>query len=235
MADDLPHTLLHLYGDLGDQIAAHSDVRGALDAITQVAAASVPRAQFASITRRHGDRYQTFGATDSAAVFCDNVQYEVGHGPCIDAVEKDHVFVSGDVATDRRWPVFGPTAAEQAGVHSVLSTRMVLDDEGAMAGLNIYSRDTDAFDEGSRTLALLLATHGAVAVSRAIAREKSANLEVALATSREIGIAMGVLMARHKCTRDQAFDLLRIASQRTHRKLRDLAAEVADIGRLDVG
>ena len=37
-------------------------------------------------------------------------------------------------------------------------------------------------------------------------------------------------MAHHQLTRDQAFDLLRLASQRTNRKLADIAREVAETG-----
>jgi AmiR/NasT family two-component response regulator len=53
-------------------------------------------------------------------------------------------------------------------------------------------------------------------------------------TNREIGIAMGVLMNAHKITRQQAFDLLRIVSQHTHRKLYEIARDVADTGALDL-
>jgi AmiR/NasT family two-component response regulator len=53
-----------------------------------------------------------------------------------------------------------------------------------------------------------------------------------LKTSREIGIAMGILMNASKLTRDQAFDLLRIASQHTHRKLSEIAADIAETGQL---
>jgi AmiR/NasT family two-component response regulator len=45
---------------------------------------------------------------------------------------------------------------------------------------------------------------------------------------------MGVLMANHKITRQEAFDLLRIASQRSNRKLRHIATQVADTGTLDL-
>ena len=79
----------------------------------------------------------------------------------------------------------------------------------------------------------LLATHGALAVSRVIAREKAANLAKAVSTNREIGMAMGVLMTTYKVTEDQAFDLLRIASQHSHRKLADVALDVCDTGMLD--
>jgi GAF domain-containing protein len=234
MADDFADTLLRIYGDLGQQIAAHHDVSGALGAVTEVAVRSVPGAEFASITRRRSERFETYGSTDALATQADQIQYELGSGPCIDAVDKDNVFLSGDLRSDSRWPDFGPAAFDATGINSVLSIRMVLDDEGAMAGLNIYARPRDAFSDEAQTLGTLLATHGAVSVARAIAREKSTNLEIALTTSREIGIAMGVLMLQHKCTRDEAFDLLRIASQRTHRKLRELAAEVAETGVLEI-
>ena len=57
-------------------------------------------------------------------------------------------------------------------------------------------------------------------------------MERALESSREIGTAIGILMARELCTADQAFDLLRVASQHTHRKLRDIAAHVKETGAL---
>ncbi|MDQ1743320.1 MAG: hypothetical protein QOE23_1659, partial [Pseudonocardiales bacterium] len=52
-------------------------------------------------------------------------------------------------------------------------------------------------------------------------------------SNRQIGVAMGVLMSRQHVTRQQAFDLLRIASQHSHRKLADVAMDVCDTGILD--
>lgn len=65
-----------------------------------------------------------------------------------------------------------------------------------------------------------------------IDRAKIANLEVALISARRIGAAMGVLMASRKVTDLSAFDLLRMASQTTHRKLRDVADDVLITGML---
>ncbi|MCW2658134.1 MAG: hypothetical protein JWR06_2327, partial [Jatrophihabitans sp.] len=55
-----------------------------------------------------------------------------------------------------------------------------------------------------------------------------------LASNRDIGVAIGVLMGLHRVTREQAFDLLRVASQGKHRKLADVARDVADTGSLDL-
>lgn len=64
------------------------------------------------------------------------------------------------------------------------------------------------------------------------AEDKVANLERALASNRQIGAAMGILMTRLKLTDEQAFDLLRKTSQNRHRKLRDIAEEVTMTGEL---
>ena len=67
------------------------------------------------------------------------------------------------------------------------------------------------------------------------AQREIANLQIALQTSRQIGMAVGVLMCRNGWTEDRAFDALRDASQRQHRKLRDLAQEVVLTGDLPAG
>jgi hypothetical protein len=63
---------------------------------------------------------------------------------------------------------------------------------------------------------------------------KANNLHRALDSNREIGAAMGILMARHQLTSDQAFDLLRRASQRAHRKIVSIAADVIETGELEL-
>ncbi|MEO6702027.1 MAG: ANTAR domain-containing protein [Jatrophihabitantaceae bacterium] len=60
------------------------------------------------------------------------------------------------------------------------------------------------------------------------------NLELALDTSREIGIAIGIVMQRYQLDAGGAFDLLSRISQRTRRKLRVVAAEVVDTGVIDL-
>jgi transcriptional regulator with GAF, ATPase, and Fis domain len=226
--------LVELYAMLGRDVALHADAAGALEAVTNVAVQAVPGAHYASITRGSGTTYTTVAPTDPIADLADGLQYETSSGPCLDAISQDTVILSGDIANDARWPKFGPEATQAAGVNSVLAVRMVFDEDDMIAALNIYSRAPDAFGPDSVTVASLLATHGALAVAHVIAREKSVNLQRALASNREIGMAMGVLMTTHKLTRDQAFDLLRIASQGTHRKLADVAREVADTGTLSL-
>ncbi|MGH8861485.1 MAG: ANTAR domain-containing protein [Jatrophihabitantaceae bacterium] len=64
--------------------------------------------------------------------------------------------------------------------------------------------------------------------------DRIANLEIALATNRRIGMAIGVLMTTRQLTDAAAVELLRTASQHRGRKLRDLAEEVLLTGTVDL-
>ena len=61
-------------------------------------------------------------------------------------------------------------------------------------------------------------------------RKEIEEIKAALITSRRIGAALGILMASKRITEDQAFIALRNASQRSNRKLREVADEVCASG-----
>jgi hypothetical protein len=63
-------------------------------------------------------------------------------------------------------------------------------------------------------------------------RRHIADLTAALESNREIGAAIGVVMATRGVDSEAAFDLLRQASQARHTKLRDVAREVVATRRL---
>ena len=53
-------------------------------------------------------------------------------------------------------------------------------------------------------------------------------METALASRGVIEQAKGILMAAQRCSAEEAFDLLRRASQRENRKLRDIATQIVE-------
>ena len=231
--DALARELVELYAEVGERIAGHITTSDALSAVTAVALEVVPGAHHASITRLREGGFQTLAPTSAVATGADKLQYELGSGPCVDSVVVDRPLLAADLATDVRWPEYGPRVAAEFGVGSMLSMRMVLDDD-IQAGLNLYSDDVGGFTTRSETVALVLTTHGAQAVSRVIARERAANLEKALVNSRRIGMAVGVLMFSRKLTDDQAFALMRIVSQNTNRRMLLVAEDVIETGTLIV-
>jgi AmiR/NasT family two-component response regulator len=62
---------------------------------------------------------------------------------------------------------------------------------------------------------------------------KIQNLEIALTTNRRIGMAMGIVMARYRVNEEDAFGILRTASQHRHRKLREIAEDAIYTGEID--
>jgi hypothetical protein len=206
--------------------------------VTQVAASPVEdvyRAEFGKVVASLAGRFSTAATTDDVARRADALQYEIGSGPCVDAILDDNVYVTENVARDQRWAQWGLRVSSELGLHSVLAYRLtLLDDSGAIAALNVYSDRVAAFDDSAVGTGLVLATHGSLLVTAQLARDKAANLLKAMESNREIGVAMGILMQRHRLDREQAFAVLRVASQDSNRKLAEVASEVADTGILEI-
>lgn len=224
-----------MFAELGEQIRS-SNSTTAFDAVTSVAVKRVPGAVAASITTLEHGRFTTVSSTDDRALRADLIQYELGSGPCVDAIVNQTIYAPQDLREDPRWPEYGQRVHQEVGWTSMLSYRLhpELASRQVVAGLNIYSDLARAFDRSALRFGLLLATHGAMAVAADTNLRQTKNLERAVETSREIGIAVGVLMTRRSLTREQSFDLLRIASQHTNRKLYDVAIEVVDTGQLPI-
>lgn len=211
------------------------DGRSPLDRLVDISVQQVPGARWVSVTMLRGGCFSTAASTDEAATTADRLQYDIGEGPCVDAVLEDPLYLTDDVATDPRWVRWGRRAAAEVGVRSVLALRLNLHGQpDVIAGLNIYSGDLGAYDDSAVGMGLVLATHASSVVGEMLANDRAHNLMQALESNRDIGVAMGVLMQRHGFTREQAFDVLRVASQDSNRKLADIAAEVAHTGTLTI-
>ena len=233
-----PHLALQDVATAMRQLSEHTlgdHGRPPLEELVQLALEQVPQARWASVTMLRAGRFTTAASSGGAAVRADALQYELGSGPCVNSAREGSLYVTPDAASDPRWVRWGRRAAEEAGVHSVLAQRLLLHHEAdAVAALNLYSDRVDAFDEVSVGVVLVLATHAAAVVNELVAEGRAEHLERALESNREIGVAMGILMQQHLFTRDEAFDVLRVASQHANRKLADIAAEVADTGTLAI-
>jgi len=67
----------------------------------------------------------------------------------------------------------------------------------------------------------------------AVLQNKIRNLEFALESNRRVALAAGILVSSYALPESDAFTLLLGASQRCHRKVRDLAEDVILTGTLD--
>jgi hypothetical protein len=212
---------------------AQEDALNLLDAVVRRAAGLVGRSDWASITVLRQRTLRTLASSHDEALQADTLQYDLRSGPCVDAAVDDAVYLTGDIRSDERWPQYGPRVHARLGVRSVLAYRLqLLGDDSADAALNIYATQGNAFDDEAVRDGMLLATQCALLVSAHLANDRAENLVQALGTNREIGVAMGVLMYQHHVSRDEAFGMLRVASQDSNRKLIDVATQVADTGEL---
>lgn len=206
--------------------------------LQQIVAASyrvVPGADLVSITLRAPDGpFHTPVSTGEVAMELDEVQYRAGNGPCVDAADSEspgHVR-SDDLATEMRGPDFSRAAAGR-GFTAILSTVLVprATPPKLPGALNIYSRRPDALDAVAEDTALLLATHGSLALAstNAVSRTEpeAHHLRRAVESRDVIGQAKGIPMQRRGLTAEEAFDVLRRTSQDLNVELAELAGTLA--------
>jgi GAF domain-containing protein len=200
--------------------------------IVRIAAGGIPGAESTSITLVREDRAFTAAHHGEMALAADELQYERGYGPCMDAGRGGVVLRVDDMRTEERWPDYVVRILESTSVLSSLSVPLPY--QGTSIGaLNIYSSRPAAFaSPESLDAGLNVAETIAVAVVNAEAHaqlgEQARNMRIAMESRAVIEQAKGVLMAQRKVTAEQAFDLMRDASQRYNRKLRDIARGIVD-------
>jgi GAF domain-containing protein len=212
-------------------LAAEQTVDKTLARLVDLAIGIIPGCHHAGVTVVRRGRPETPAATDEVPAAVDALQYETGEGPCLSAIREHAVYRTGDLAADDRWPAFAGAAVARTGVRSMLAYRLFTEDD-TLGALNLYSRERDAFDDATVPIGTILAAHAALAFDRARDREQISGLEQALSSNRTIAMAIGMLMATHGIKEREAFDLLRVASQRSNRRLRDIAEEVVRTGAL---
>ena len=207
-------------------VVADRTLEEVLGDITLIAARGIPGAEATSTTLIRGERPFTAAYSGEMALAADELQYEHGYGPCVDAGRGNVVLRVDDMRTETRWPHY-VERVQDTGVRSSLSVPLPY--QGTSIGaLNVYSGEPGAFaSPESLDAGLQIAEAIAVAVVNADAhaqlREQARNMRVAMDSRAVIEQAKGVLMAQRHVDADQAFDILREASQRYNRKLRDIA------------
>jgi GAF domain-containing protein len=212
--------------ELSAVLFGEQTVESILQMVVSVACTAMPGIDGASVSLQRNGQFETTTATSEAVSDADSVQYASGHGPCIEASGGVAVNI-GLVSSRHRWPEFADAAVAQ-GFQGVLSTPLLVR-ERSLGSLNLYSRSRDSFDVTQEEAARSFAHHASVVLSNAAAFATAEivndQLRDALITRDVIGQAKGILMAREACGADEAFEILRRASQHSNRKLRDVAQE----------
>jgi GAF domain-containing protein len=213
--------------DLLSLVLDHETMGAALDRASVVIAGAIDGADEVSVTMGTEPPH-TIAFSGDLALKADESQYEADAGPCLQAMRTDVVVRVDDLETDDRWPGYQPGGLA-AGVRSSLSLPLH-GGKRSIGALNIYSRKPAIFDANKTAGAMEVATYAGVVLANAelyyAASDRAEQMRQAMESRAVIEQAKGVLMAQQRCDAERAFFLLVRISQTTHRKLRDVAADL---------
>jgi transcriptional regulator with GAF, ATPase, and Fis domain len=228
--DSLAEVILYV-SEAAQNLLSASSVTDTLARVVELAVTTIDGCDFAGIFLIDGDAVATAVHSDPIVMEIDALQHRNGEGPCLDVLTHRLIFYADDLSNDLRWPNFAPDATS-AGIRSVLTLPFSMDSQRGV--LNLCARYPDAFGVVDRAKATVLASLASLALSIAHSHEDEKRRAAAyhsVITSRELlGKAVGILMERERITADQAFDILRRASQHLHIKLREVAQNLIDTG-----
>lgn len=209
-------------------VRSSDDLGDAAEHVVELARSNL-KCDLAGITLRGSDGHlQSLAVTDPLVGEADRLQYELGEGPCVDAMTEQRDFACEDLSSDPRWPRWGPAAAA-LGLTSLLAARMTTADE-PFGALNLYARHPRRFTHGDVDLAHVFAHQAALALTGVRRVEQ---LRVAVDGRTVIGQAQGMLMERFGLSPQQAFSVLRRYSQDHNIRLRAVAEELVQTGSLE--
>ena len=194
-----------------------------LDAIVRATLVSVPGFDHVGISVINRDgTIETAAATDQVVWELDDLQYRIDEGPCVSAMREAQVVAVPDIRHEQRWSRYVPEAVTRTGLRAQLAVHLYVNDK-TLGGLNLYSTRSAEIDPGAIQAAELFATHAALALARA---RRESELNDAIVTRQEIGMAIGLTMARYNLDSERAFQYLVRASSTSQIKIRDIARQI---------
>jgi hypothetical protein len=179
----------------------------------------------ASMMLRRGNKTWTAAATDQVGRRIDELERELGEGPCLDAITEEAAHACADLTSGSEWPDLARRVLAETPVRGMAGFRIVL--EGHKEGaLNIFSDTPGALSGASLDQAAMLTAFASVALTAVERGEEASTLRLGLQSNREIGKALGLLMAIHKISDEEAFEMLSKVSQDMNLKLATVASRV---------
>lgn len=170
-------------------------------------------------------------AATAGAERLEALQSATAGGPAFEAMAGTRPIVVADVDQERRWQGLA-SAAHEEGIAAILA--VPLDTAPVAAALTFYLATMSRSEMSEEMRRVVADASLVVANAVAYARHELvvAHLKDALESRDLIGQAKGMLMARHAISAESAFAVLRDTSQRTNRKLRDIAQCLIENGDL---
>lgn len=223
-----PDELWRSVADLSGLLLSEEDRETTLRRVGDLAVRSIHACEAVGVTLFAGDQVTTRAATGGLVYEIDHYQYDIGEGPCLQAISDQEVIEVEDMATEQRWPRFCRHAAER-GTHSSLSFPLLVRGK-PLGALNLYAGQPKVFTAADHETGAMFAAQAAVALANAETYAASVklaqHLREALDSRAVIDQAMGILIGRNGYDQGLAFETLRTTSQSENRKLRHVAEEI---------
>ena len=220
--------LMQAFGELALITVNTDPPKQTLRRVAELAKQTLPEVEDVSLTMIDHGQPRTVVFTGSLAVDLDERQYELGFGPCLDAAKTGQSIIVDTGSIDSPYREFARIAA-RAGVRQVVSVGLPLA-QRSIGGLNIYRIADAPLSPAFIEHAEVFAGYAAVAVnnvaSYAGAVTEATHLRRAMQSRAVIEQAKGILMARDRCTADEAFEMLRRISQQRNVKLQQIAQSI---------
>lgn len=217
-----------VFNQLAERIYGGESGQDVLDDAVHLTARLLPGADHVCISTLQPDRtLLTRAATDEIALHMDALETEAQEGPCLDAIEADAVQRDPDIARDTPWPRLQRLVLGRTPVRGMLGYRL-LTDTGQQSALDIFSDRPGVLTAQVADQGALVASFVSVALTAAERRATADDLRQGLDDDREVGKALGLLMATHRIPEQRAMALLEEVSRTTGDRLavvaRDLTA-----------
>ncbi len=222
-----PAALAATFRSLADVVYSEESYEDVAREICLAAVDLVDGCDHASLVVRRASRAVTAAASDDVAATCDDLERAAGQGPCLDALDDaaPHQHVCTDLREGCSWPDLAARVVAETPVRGLAGFR--LRHEGTKVGaLNIFGDHPGRLDEESLHQATLLTAFASVSLAAMDRGEQAATLRRGLDSNREIGKAVGLLMAMHDLDQDAAFAMLARVSQEMNLKLAEVASRV---------
>ncbi len=230
MTTPFPPELLTTFRALAEVVYSGESYDSVYDALAQSTVEFVDGCDHASVMlRRHG-RVQTVGVSDDLAREIDELERSMDQGPCLDAIdesEPDQHMCSDLASGSSRWPELAVAVLERTPVRGMAGFRIRQDGQ-KVGALNVFSDTAGALTQHSLDQAIMLTAFASVTLAALDRGEEASTLRRGLESNREIGKAIGLLMAMHDIDDDQAFQMLSKVSQEMNIKLAQVASQVID-------
>ncbi len=231
-SENFPQELIDSAEALTKFVASHTGFTETMKRLAELAVEAVDGAESCSVTMVTGGKeIKNVAATTAFALRIDELQEETKEGPCLSSIKDHATFHIPDMSKEERWPAFSAGALEDTGTRSMLCFVLRLSDD-ATGAMNMISSELDAFSSQDMDTGTLFAAQAAVAMGNALEhshdQEEIAQLKVGIQTRQMIGQAVGILMSSRKIEADEAYEVLKKASQNSNIKLRDIATRVVD-------